>query len=94
MKYTRVHRNVMLLPHFCIMATQSSTKLCVSRHGIVLDTLGSLSVNPPFLMVSINFSRLMYWLRIGIHINSFIFSQLPLNKRTFLFPQTYQESRK
>jgi len=86
MKYIRDQRKVLLLPQFSILTTQSSTQLCVSRNGIPLEYLGSLSVNRPFLFVDLNFARFMYWLRLGIHINPTFFAPLPYDKRNFLFP--------
>jgi len=94
MKYRLSHRKVMLLPHFFLMATPHSTKLYVSRNGIFLDTIASLSVNVPYLLVTVDFSRLMYWLNVGIHINSLSFSSLNTMKRNFLYPQAYYYLKK
>jgi len=90
MKYRSLStRGVMLLPHIFFMATPYSTKLYISRNGIVLDLLASLSVNQQLLLVAVDFPRLMYWLNRGIHINAISSSSLNTTFRTFLFPQSY-----
>jgi len=79
----------MLLPSLFLMATPYSTKLYVSRNGMFLDEIASLSVNEQLLLIAINFPRLMYWLKLGIKSNSLSFSSLNTTFRTFLFPQSY-----
>jgi len=94
MKYFRDQRKFLLLPQLSLLTTRSSTQLCISRNGIPLEYLGSLSVNHPFLFIDINFGRLMYWLRLGLHINPTFFIQQTTNKRNFLFPYSSIKSNK
>jgi len=90
MKYRiRSRRGIMLLPSLFLMATPYSTKLYVSRNGMFLDEIASLSVNEQLLLIAVNFPRLMYWLKLGIKSNSLSFSSLNTTFRTFLFPQSY-----
>jgi len=90
MKYRiRAHRGTMLLPHLFLMATPYSTKLYVSRNGIFLDIIASLSVNQQLLLIAVDFPRLMYWLKLGIKSNALTFSSLNTTFRTFLFPQSF-----
>jgi len=87
MKYrSRSTRYVIGLPSFYVRTTPSSTKLYVSRNGISLDIVATLSVQQRLLLISINYSRLLYWLNKGIHINVLTSSSINTTFRTFLSP--------
>jgi len=87
MKYrSRSTRYVISYPQFFLRTTPSSTKLIVSRNGIFLDIVATLSVQHPLLLVSIDHPRLLYWLNKGIHINVLHSSSVNTTFHTFLSP--------
>jgi len=74
---------------FYFRTTPFSTKLYVSRNGIFLDIIASISVQQQLLLIAINYSRLMFWLNKGIKINTFTSSSTNTTFRTFLFPNLH-----
>jgi len=73
--------------------TPFSTKLYVSRNGIILDLLASISVQQHLLLVAVDYSRLMYWLNKGIHINVRTSSSVNSTFQTFFHSQTFLKKK-
>jgi len=55
--------------------TPYSTRLFVSRNGICLDRIASFSIQDKLFVCAVNYTRLIFWLKKGIRVNTFIFPQ-------------------
>jgi len=80
------HRSTKSFPRIFVNHTTYSSRIYVSRNGICLERLGSFSLQGKLLVISLNYTRIIFWLTKGIRVDSSCFFERHNPKTRSLFP--------
>jgi len=69
------HYTLLKFPRFFVQHTPYSTRLFISRNGICLERIASFSIQDKFFVCAVNYTRLIFWLKKGLHITKFTLPQ-------------------